>query len=180
MLFPSLVDSQQLVDDIRRIAIDENIHFIENEQKMTLVRVEVTANRLDDFARTESSFGVSGIEAEGNLLQDLGTGRVIAAVHVSDDDSSPTVEMALDVICETLGEDGFARADWAHDYSSTTRVVILNLREYRRHVVEFIVTADQNRRDPVVRQGPFVKQDFACSDAVEVSSHSTESCSHRS
>jgi len=75
---------------------------------MTLVRVEVTANRLDDFARTESSFGVSGIEAEGDLLQDLGAGRMIAAIHVSDDNSSPTIEMALDVICETLGEDGFA------------------------------------------------------------------------
>ena len=91
MLFPSLVDSQQLVDDIRRIAIDENIHFIENEQKMTLVCVEVPANRLDDFARTESSFGVSGIEAEGDLLQDLRACWMIAAVDVSDDDSSSTV-----------------------------------------------------------------------------------------
>ena len=105
---------------------------------------------------------------------------MIAAVDVSDDDSSSTVEMSLDVICKTLGEDGLTRADRSHNYGSTTRVVILNLREYRRHVAEFIVTTDQSRRDPVVRQGPFVKQDFACSDAVEVSSHSTESCSHRS
>ena len=88
--------------------------------------------------------------------------------------------MALDIICEALGENGFARADRAHDYGSTTRVVILNLREYRRHVAEFFVAADQSGRDPVVRQGPFVEQDFSCSDAVEVSSHSTESCSHRS
>ena len=105
---------------------------------------------------------------------------MIAAVDVSDDDSSSTVEMALDVVCKTLCEDGLTRADWSHNYGSTTRVVILNLREYRRHVAEFLVAADQSGRDPVVRQGPFVEQDFACSDAVEVSSHSTESCSHRS
>jgi hypothetical protein len=90
-LFLSLVDSQQLVDEIRRIAIDENIHLIEDEQKMALVRVEVASNRLDNFSRTESSLGVSGIEAEGDLLQDLRACWMIAAVEVSDDDSSSTV-----------------------------------------------------------------------------------------
>ncbi len=178
--FLPFVDSKQFVDDVRRVAIDQHIDLVEDEQKMALVGVEVAANRLDDFSRAEASFWVSGVEAQRDLLQDLRAGRVVAAIDVGDDDSAPTVEVALDVIRESLGEDGLARADRTDDHGLCARIVILDLREDSCHVTEFLVATDEGRRNPVVRQGALVEQDLACSDAVEVSCHSTESCSHRS
>ena len=86
---------------------------------------------------------MAGVEGERNLLQDLRSGWVVAAVDMCQNDLPAPVQKALQILSEAARYDGLPRADRTGDYSLATNSVAFHADEHRSQFPKLRIPADQ-------------------------------------
>ena len=72
---------------------------------------QVSSDVLDYLCRAETTLRMARIQREGDLLQNLGRGRVISTIDVSNRDLSSPFQFCRDIHAESTSQNGFSRTD---------------------------------------------------------------------